>query len=81
MKCPRCHGPMERGYATVVDSLPGFLLVGLSWMHLWWMDAARSKSSRVKVIARNGERWSDRCPRCETVVVYSNNDVSDFPAT
>ena len=80
MKCPRCSGDMKRGYAAVQDSVPAFLLGGLSWMSLWWCDTSRSKASRVKVIARNGERWADRCPRCETVVVYSNKESSAFSA-
>jgi hypothetical protein len=69
---------MDRGFAEVVDSLPAFFVVGLSWQHLWWSDEERTRSSRRKIIESRGSRWSDRCPRCETVVVYSNKEPREL---
>jgi hypothetical protein len=58
---------MVPGLLRVKGSVPGFLLVGFSWQHLWWSDADESRDSRQKVMLSGEQRRAQRCVSCGTI--------------
>ena len=66
IECPYCGSPMIPGIARVRGTLLGFLLIGLSYQHLWF-ESGRDK---VTVVPSGDERAAHRCPRCGAVSVF-----------
>lgn len=57
---------MEQGSVSVRSSLPAFLIVGLSYQHLWWYP----KEGRRESLLRPGGMYDGyRCLNCGTVVI------------
>jgi hypothetical protein len=49
------------GQLSVKGTMPGFLLVGLSWQHLWWTDA---DGSRERILGSGETCSAGECPSC-----------------
>jgi len=75
MNCPRCNEPLSDGSLVVKGTVLSFLLVGLSWQHLWW----QGKDGLKQPILEPGRPApAFRCPSCSTFV-FSGIKVASSP--
>ena len=68
--CPKCQEPMWRGRAQVHGTVAGFLLVGLSWMKLFFRSDS-SPREVLPILAPGGRHEAFYCPRCRSCLVTS----------
>lgn len=66
MTCPSCETEMSKGSVQVKGTFPAFLLIGLSYQHLWWKS---NDGGRYRLLNSGQKRSAWRCPTCGTVVV------------
>lgn len=65
--CPQCDVPLLSGQLRIRGTIPGFLVIGLSYQHLWWTDPEGSRASREVVLDSGDEISAGRCPECGLV--------------
>jgi hypothetical protein len=70
MKCPYCDGEMMPGTASVKGTLLGFIVIGLSYQHLWFR---RLNGGGEEVIIRSrGDRPGHQCSQCGAVIIQGD---------
>ena len=73
MQCPKCNTEMDPGQAQVKGSLLGFLIVGLSYQHLYFR--ADEASLREKIIPSGGKRSAYYCRQCQGLFIEPGRDA------
>ncbi len=69
VQCPSCGAEMEPGVIVVKGTLWGFLLVGLSYQHLYFRG---DEADEDECLMTSGvPSRADRCPNCHTVLFRS----------
>jgi len=66
MQCPSCKMEMEAGRAQVKGTILGFLLVGLSYQHLYFLP---SQGAKEKIIPSRGIRPAHYCRQCRGLFI------------
>jgi hypothetical protein len=67
MNCPTCDLPMSEGTARIQGTFWRFLLVGASWMALFFFP--RDAKEKIQVLAPWQDREARYCKECGAVVV------------
>jgi hypothetical protein len=67
LKCALCGGDLETGSVEIKGTPLGFLMVGLSWQHLWF--SADLFDTKIKVLKSAEQRRAYQCTSCCAVVV------------
>ena len=74
-RCPKCAGPMERGFALDHNNVGGFPVdSALTWVEgepeLGGLGGLKMAGKRTHVVSR-----ADRCTSCGYVEFYTSNEV------
>ena len=72
MQCPNCGVEMDPGEAQIKGSMLGFLVVGLSYQHLYFKAA--EGSMREKIISSGGKRLAHYCRQCQGLFIEPGRD-------
>jgi hypothetical protein len=70
LDCPKCAVPMQEGSAVIHGTTLGILLIGFSWMKLFFRSSgARGWREDVEVQRPDERRQAHRCGKCGGVFV------------
>ena len=72
MKCSNCNHDMILGHTKIKGSLLGFLVIGLSWMELFFYPSEEPKD-RIQLLEPSDRKLSYFCPACKSVLITKNN--------
>lgn len=67
--CPRCGIAMTRGSVAITGSWKTFLLVGFSYMSLFFREAGSGR--RIKILRPDKQRMALRCGDCGFLITTS----------
>lgn len=68
--CPACGGEVEAGHVEIHGTFWGFVFVGFSYQHCWFVPEGR----REEIALRTDEkRRAHRCAKCGTLVIVGVN--------
>lgn len=67
-KCRRCGGRLQRGRVQIHGTLVGFLLIGLSYTHLFFTPASDPEGETV-VLPWKARQIAYRCLGCGALAV------------
>jgi hypothetical protein len=59
---------MSEGHPKVEGTVLGFLIVGLSWQHLWFLPRDKAQQKK-KVIESGTSKQAYECSKCKTMVI------------
>jgi hypothetical protein len=64
--CPKCGGEVEVGHVEIHGTFWGFVFVGFSYQHCWFVPAGRTE----EIVLRTEEKQEAcRCTKCGTLVI------------
>ena len=68
MKCPICEHEMTSGYIKIKGSLLGLVIIGLSWMQLFFYPDG-NKKKRIALVEPYEKKVSYYCSICKSVFI------------
>ena len=69
MKCNNCNSEMEEGEAVVKATTLGFVVLGLSYKHLYFKGKGKGPNSKEIALKNNLLATALKCKSCGAIII------------